>query len=221
MGATYVLSRLPGELGAYIGLTGARLDAADLLYTVLATHYVPSAALPELAAALASCADSSDVLSHLDRLAHGSGVQPDECSLARSRDTIDAVFASDRVEEILDRLEALGSGHDFAAATRATLLRMSPTSLKVTLRLLREARQDDAGGLGECLKREFRAMQRCVAPPADFFEGIRAALVDKDKSPKWAPSAVSDVSDAAVDEYFVELGERELSSHRLPGFDDV
>lgn len=103
---------------------------------------------------------------------------------------------------------------------RLLFARRSPTSLKLTLRLLREARAS-GDGLSACLTREFRAMQRCATPPSDFFEGVRAALVDKDRKPRWSPASVSGVSDAMIDEYFVALGSRELEVVPLPGFAQV
>ena len=97
--------------------------------------------------------------------------------------------------------------------------RVSPTSLKLTLRLLRDA--GDAP-LSECLRREFRASQRAMRPPSDFFEGIRAALVDKDRSPKWDPDALPAVSDAAVASFLANLGDRELELPLLtPAFKPV
>ena len=96
-----------------------------------------------------------------------------------------------RRKEIFSRLEA--GGGEFATKTRSVLGRMSPTSLKLTLRLLRAARDEQPARLSSCLSREFRAIQRAMAPPSDFFEGIRAALVDKDKSPSWSPARVAEV----------------------------
>ena len=137
-------------------------------------------------------------------------------ALAEHRETIDATFGAPTVEEILTLLSATPG--EFASATRQTLSRMSPTSLKVTLRLIREAEGEP---LSACLGREFRAVQRCVTPPSDFFEGIRAALVDKDRNPQWAPSSVEEVSDASVHEFFTSLGERELKLPLKSGFKEV
>ena len=226
VGGSHFLSRLPGELGTYIGLSGARLNAADLLYCGLATHHVPSAALPELQSALGTCASAGDVEATLKRL---SLAAPSElsCNLKEKREAIDAAFAFDSVEEILGKLDQMSAGGSaFASETLETLRKMSPTSMKLTLRLVREARAS-AGApapLTACLTREFRVVQRCVTickplGSDDFFEGIRAALIDKDRAPKWSPPTIEEVSDASVDAYFEPLGDKELNVPTLPGFE--
>jgi enoyl-CoA hydratase/carnithine racemase len=216
VGGSHFLSRLPGALGQYIGLTGARQKAADMVYCGLATHFVPSAALPELADSLATCTSAADVEACLARLG-ASGAEESESTLAQNRAQIDEAFSAATLEEICARLERMDG--DFAASTRAALGRMSPTSMKLTLRLLAQAKGET---LSACLRREFRAVQRCVTPPADFFEGIRATLVDKDKSPKWSPARIADVSDAMVDEFVAPLdGTPELAVECFPGFAEV
>ena len=227
VGGSFFLSRLPGEIGTYVGLTGERLYAADLLYCGLATHYIPSEALPDLKTRLEACTGRPDVDSVLAELkasptaanaSQGSGLEA-------YRAKIDAAFRYDTMEDIFAHLQREADQEDaFSAKTLKTLQRMSPTSMKVTLRLLREARaQSGAAPLSACLQREFRAVQRCVSVPSDFFEGIRAALVDKDRNPKWQPAALEDVSAASVDEYFADLGEREWTTPPClpPGFERV
>lgn len=219
VGGSHFLSRMPGALGAYIGLTGERLHAADLLYCGLATHYVPSSALPELRPSLTTCTSADDVEAVVTRL--GANPPPTEGAfLEARREQIDAAFGFETLEEIMSHLRSReAAGDEFAKATLTTLTRMSPTSMKITLRLIREARAEVSDTpLSSCLAREFRVVQRCVAPPSDFFEGIRAALVDKDRNPKWSPAAVHEVSAEAVDAFFAPLGERELALPRLPGF---
>lgn len=222
VGGSHFLSLLPGELGTYIGLTGQRLSAADLIYCGLATHHVPSQAMPELGPTLASCASADDVEAALARLGRDAELQPGESHLARARAEIDAAFAYDTMEEVVAHLQRIGEREPegFGAKTLATLLKLSPTSLKITLRLLREARagKDGPAPLTACLVREFRVVQRCVTPPSDFFEGIRAALVDKDRNPQWSPSSLEQVSAQDVDAYFAPLGAQELTIGQLPGF---
>lgn len=221
VGGSYFLSRLPGELGTYIGLTGDRLHAADLLYAGLATHYTPSEAVPALKAKLESCRSAADVAAMLSELADSpdAKIAAQGSLLEANRAAIDAAFAYDSMEEIVAHLAKVAEGGDeFAAKALKTLQRMSPTSMKVTLRLLREARTTGgAAPLSTCLQREFRVVQRCVTVPSDFFEGIRAALVDKDRNPKWEPSTLEGVSTSAVDDYFSALGDREwLTPPPLP-----
>ena len=228
VGGSHFLASLPGELGTYIGLSGARLHAADLLHAGLATHFVPSSALPELSPALSSCTSAADVDGVLTKLSQPVDALPADAkppTLAPNREAIDAALGYDSIEEILSALERMSAsstaGDDgkaaFAAATLSTLSKMSPTSLKLTLRLLREAREGQGvnAPLTRCLEREFRVVQRCVTPGKqlgsdDFFEGIRAALIDKDRKPVWSPSEPQGVGAADVDAYFEGLGDKEL-----------
>jgi enoyl-CoA hydratase/carnithine racemase len=188
VGGTHALPRLPGELGAYLGLTGARLKAADCVYAGIATHHVPSERLDVLVAALAEGGSAEAVLGDFD-------CDTDEAPLEPLRAAIDRHFAHDRVESIVASLEG---GDDWAQAQAATLAKMSPTSCKLTLRALREgARLDIAGAL----KNEYRIVC-AIKAGHDFYEGIRAQLIDKDRNPKWQPATFAEVSDAELDRYF-------------------
>jgi len=217
VGASYFLSRLPGGLGAYIGLTGARLGAADLMYTGLATHFLPSDKLANLEAELQGCATADQVSATLLQL--GSGARPEgdgDSPLSRARAEIDHCFAPSSVEEIESRLEQTES--EFAAVTLGTMRKMSPLSLKVSLRLIREG---GSLSLADCLQADFRTSQHCMQEGSDFFEGIRAALVDKDRNPKWGAASVSEVTREQVDAFFAPIGERELKISALAGFQSV
>jgi enoyl-CoA hydratase len=121
------------------------------------------------------------------------------------KELIDRVFAFDTVEEILEAL--LSAVSEFALKARQTLLEKSPTSLKVALRLLRAARASRS--LDECLIREYAAALE-VFVSRDFPEGIRAAVIDKDRQPKWSPPQVAEVTTAMVDAYFAPRGADEL-----------
>jgi len=201
VGGSYFLPRLPGRLGTYLGLTGARIGAADALYCGIATHYVPSDRFGALDAALAEGgADAIDAA--IARFAADPGPAP----LAEHRAAIDRCFAPDTVEEILAALEA--EGGDWARATRATLAAKSPTSLKVTLRQLRRGAGLD---FAEAMRMEFRLSQHFCAGH-DFREGIRAVVIDKDNAPRWRPDRLDAVSEAEVEGYFAPLpgGDLEL-----------
>ncbi len=197
VGGSHFLSRCPGQLGAYFALTGARLKAADMLYAGLATHYVPSAKLLALQAAL----ESGNADAAVAHFAESAGEAP----LAAERARIDRCFAADTVEGILEALAADGS--EWAQKTRATLLTKSPTSMKVSLRQVRTGAKHD---FEDCMRMEFRLVQRFMRGH-DFFEGIRAVLVDKDNAPKWNPATLADVTPAMVDTYFAPLPEGELT----------
>ncbi|MBV7257686.1 enoyl-CoA hydratase/isomerase family protein [Pacificimonas sp. WHA3] len=190
VGGTHALSHMPGEIGTYLGLTGARLKAEDCLYAGIATHYTQSGNVEGLITALASDVDSvTDVMVQFER---PPGQPP---ALKTHRESIDRHFAKTSVEEIM---ASLSMGDDWAEAQRDLLMRMSPTSMKITLRALREGADDDLAG---CLKREYRLVGNIKAGH-DFYEGIRAQLIDKDRKPRWNPSNLRDVTADMVDSYF-------------------
>ena len=183
VGATYVLPRLPGELGTYLGLTGARMHGADAVHAGLATHYVPRERLPGLAAALA--VDGAAALAE-----YCAPLPP--FTLAAHRAEIDTCFAGASVTDILARLAE--EADDWAAQTTATLRAMSPSSLVWSLVLIRAG----AGRtLERCLEAELAAARR-VTLHHEFHEGVRAMLVDKDRAPRWIPPTVEDVNPEAA-----------------------
>ncbi|MFF2110063.1 enoyl-CoA hydratase/isomerase family protein [Rhodococcus koreensis] len=179
IGASYFLSRLPGALGVYLGLTGARMSAADALYTGLATHFIDSESIQLVPATLADHPHRpvEEILRAL-----GSPSPVADSALAEHRGQIDWCFSADTLAEIDERLAATAG--DWAATTRETLSRLSPQSLQLTLELLAWGKQRT---LRECLDAEL-ALTRGVIRTPDFIEGIRAALVDKDRNPQWAAS---------------------------------
>ncbi len=189
VGASYYLSRCPGQTGVYLALTGARIKAADLLALRLYTHHVPSASLPELLSAIELEAPGPV----LTRLA----TAPAEASvLEPQRAAIDRCFAGNTIEEILARLRSEGGA--WAEATLMILSRMSPLSLRVTLRELREGA---ALEFEDCLRMEYRLVRRFMKA-SDFYEGVRAVLVDKDNAPKWKPATLAEATPEMVDAYF-------------------
>ncbi|MFB9904016.1 enoyl-CoA hydratase/isomerase family protein [Allokutzneria oryzae] len=198
VGGTYLLSRAPGELGTHAALTAARLTAADAIHFGLADHYVPAAKLPELVEALLEADD-------LDAVVRAHAEAPPASQLAQERRWIDPCYAADTVEEIVSRLRTSGEPAGEAAAKE--LLDKSPTSVKVTLKALRTAKVLD--GLGECLDLEYRIA--CVLLTGhDLVEGIRAAIIDKDRNPLWSPDRIEDVDRADVERCFAWLGADEL-----------
>ncbi|MFB7933851.1 enoyl-CoA hydratase/isomerase family protein [Streptomyces sp. NPDC056039] len=197
VGGTYLLALAPGELGTHLALTGAQIGAGDALLCGLADHYVPSEALERFVDDLAGL----PVREALDR-----HVRPaPEGELAGRREWIDSCFASDTVEEIVQRL--LAHGDPAAKETAETLLAKSPTALKVTLTALRRARR--LGPLERVLEQEYRVSCAALSAP-DLVEGIRAQVIDKDRNPRWSPATLGEVTDADVERFFAPLGEREL-----------
>ncbi|WP_310498537.1 enoyl-CoA hydratase/isomerase family protein [Sandarakinorhabdus sp.] len=185
VGGTHALARLPGQIGTWLALTGARLKAADCRYAGIATHYVPSAHLPTLCDLLAtSHEDVGAILASFDEDAG-------EAPMAAYRDAIDFHFGHDRVEDIVASLE---SGDDWAREQAAIIARMSPTSLKLTLAGLRA---NAAASIEDALILEYRMVCE-IRHGHDFFEGTRAQLIDKDRNPKWSPARLEDVIDDDV-----------------------
>ena len=195
IGAGYFLSRLPDHIGLYLGLTGTRIGLGDALDAGLVTHAVRQ----------------GDFESVIEGLAQGGAVEKTVRSFARKpapgplgaqRRLLATFFGAASVEAILERLDR--DGGEFARAVAQELRTRSPTSLKLVFRQLREARELS---LEQCLAMELRLALRALEAH-DFREGVRAALVDKDRNPKWQPSSLAAVGN--LDGYFASLGKDEL-----------
>ncbi|MEV7009258.1 enoyl-CoA hydratase/isomerase family protein [Streptosporangium sp. NPDC051022] len=197
VGGTYLLSRAPGELGTHLALTATSIGAGDAVACGLADHFVPSADLEELTAELSR----REVTEAVASFAHA--VPPGE--LAGQREWIDACYSAPTVEEIVQRL--LDSGESAAKEAAERIGGKSPTALKVTLRALRRARE--LGSLEEVLDQEYRVSCAALACP-DLVEGIRAQVIDKDRSPRWSPARLEEVTEDDVDRFLAPLGEHEL-----------
>jgi hypothetical protein len=187
IGATYLLPRLPGELGTYLGLTGLRLTGADAVHAGLATHFTPRASLADLSAALAH--DGPAALG-----AFNQTLPP--FSLAAHRADIDRCFGLATVSEIAAALEGLDA--DWAKEALKAMRHVSPSALHWTLRALRRGRTLD---LGRALDAEFALTKTTMAHP-DFIEGVRAMVIDKDRKPNWKPATLAEVDPAAIDKLF-------------------
>ena len=207
VGATRYLNRCPGRIGLYLALTGARIKAADMLYVGFATHHVSHERLAELTDALATIDwRAGEERAQVDAVLADFHQDPGAPPLRARRSEIDRCFAGGSVEAILDRL-AREDG-DWARETRATIERASPISLKITFH---QMKLGEAGvDIEQALALEYRMTQHVMAGH-DFFEGIRAVLVDKDQNPRWEHASLADISEADVARYFESLGERELS----------
>jgi enoyl-CoA hydratase len=194
VGGGWHLSRLAGRLGAYLALTGARLDGADCLWAGLATHYLPQAALAEAKDALTTDPDQAAAI--LQRLS----VAPPPAKIAAQADAIDRLFASDRYEDILAALAT--DGGEWATATLATLAGKSPQTCKVALRQLRESL--DCADFAANMAMEYRIGSRVLLRP-DFAEGVRAVILDKDHAPLWNPPVPEAVTEDLLDAIFAPL----------------
>ena len=204
VGGTYLLSRSPGEIGTYFGLTGQTMNGPDAIYARFADAVVPSARLPALREALTRVrpgATSDEVRKLIAGFATGEKSGP----VAAMEPAIDALFGHERMEDVIKALKADGS--EFAQKTLKTLGEKSPRGMAVTLKLLRLARK--ASTLEGCLVREYRAALE-VFRSDDFREGVRAAVIDKDRNPKWSPPDIEDVTPQMLAPYFTEIGADEL-----------
>lgn len=187
IGATFFLPRLPGQLGIYLGLSGARMQGTDAIHAGLATHFVRREDLPKLSLALA--ADGPGALGP-------QTTSVPDFSMAPQRAAIDFCFGVNGVAEIVRRLE--GVGDDWAHRTLAMLRTVSPSALCWTLEALRR------GGdmtLPQCQAAELALTRNAMRHP-DFAEGVRAMVVDKDRKPKWQPARIEDVDPAVIASMF-------------------
>ncbi|WP_137679758.1 enoyl-CoA hydratase/isomerase family protein [Aurantiacibacter suaedae] len=197
-GAGYTFARLPGRLGQFLALTGARLDGAECLWAGLATHYLDSAAIDEAKARIAAQPERAEaILSELS-------ATPPPARLAGNADNIARHFASDQLEDIVASLAA--DDGKWAGKELAAVSAKCPTTSKVALRLLAEgARRED---FAEEMAREYAIVCRMIVR-SDFAEGVRAVLIDKDNAPVWNPARPEDVSEAMLDAIFAPLPENE------------
>jgi enoyl-CoA hydratase len=199
VGASHILSRLPGGLGLYIALLGARLSASDLIYAGIATHFVPSAALHALKEDIIA-SDGLDILQVLD-----SSAKPEtglDSSLCRHRMDIEECFAGKTsMLAIAEALEKNGS--EWALQSLASLRKLCPMSLCVTVQQMKRGRDLS---LMDCFIMEYRMSQRAVGRH-DFVDGVRAMLIDKDGSPTWQPATWEGVEELDVQSFFEPLGQ--------------
>jgi enoyl-CoA hydratase len=194
VGGGWYLSRLPGRMGEFIALTGARLDGAECLALGIATHYLPIAALDGAKAKI--IADPGSIPSILESFA----VPAPEPKIVAHYEIIDQLFAGQTVEGILAALEADGSF--WSLAQRTTLRTKSPQAMKVSLHLIRQGRHMPS--FEDEMRQEFAVASRVVQRP-DFAEGVRAVIVDKDNAPRWQPATVEGVTDHVIDQIFAPL----------------
>ena len=199
VGAGDFLSRLNGQFGMYLALTGARCKWGDCLQTGLATHAVSQDKLEDLRASIIEQGNPRPALEQY-------AVEVDFETNAETRSLIAECFNTDKLEEGINLLkQKADEGNDFAKETLATLLARSPTSLMVTWRAMKQCKPL---GLDDCLKLENRVAHHMM-DNHDFYEGVRAVLIDKDNEPHWQPENLAGVTDEIVDSYFQPV-EKEL-----------
>ena len=198
-GGTYLLSRAPGHTGLYLGLTGARMNAADAIFAGFADSYVPGEALAKLIEALA-VGDAPD-----RTIARFSQKAPDG-ALAALQDKITQVFSAPDILSCVRRLDELAAGGDEWADKTLTMVRKnSPLSVATTFTAVHKARE--LATLEECLELEYCFSHRALSGH-EFLEGIRALVIDKDRKPDWRPATLEEVSPEMVENVLAPLGEK-------------
>jgi enoyl-CoA hydratase len=198
VGATRFLGCAPGRIGLYLALTGGRANAADALYLGLARHFVPQDRFDALIEALSS--EGGSVEAVLARFTADAGTS----RLKSLRPAIDRCFGRDSLEGIVNALR--DEPGEWAKEALAAMERASPLSLKLAFRVLQRGQGMD---LGDVLRLEYRAMMHVIAGD-DFYEGVRAVLIDKDQRPRWRYRSLAEVTERELERHFEDLGEGEL-----------
>lgn len=201
VGATHFLSRCPGRIGLYLGMTGTRLGPADALWAGIATHYVPAAELGALKEALAGAAGAGDPLAAIEDVLATSHRDPGPAPLAERAGAVERCFAAGTPAEVAALLgEERGT---WAAQALASFAANSPTAIAVSFRQLVAGKTlcfDDA------IRQEFRLACSFVAGD-EFYEGIRALVIDKDRAPRWQPASFADIEPSVLDRLFAGVGD--------------
>jgi enoyl-CoA hydratase len=196
IGSSWFLPRMPGMTGLYLGLTGRICGRADAYYVGAATHCIAAAHFETVKAAMIEAEPIDPIVDGLHR-------PPGKSELEDLREPIDRIFGPPSLDDILRGLEReAGQWQDWARETLETLQTRSPLSLKVTFEQLKRGKSYK--NLKEALIVEYRLATRMMRQP-DFLEGVRAAIIDKDRSPKWHPPSLSQVSAAFVESFFEPL----------------
>ncbi|MEZ0196805.1 enoyl-CoA hydratase/isomerase family protein [Pseudomonas qingdaonensis] len=204
VGGSYFLSRIPGELGTYLGVSGVQIQAADALYCGLADWHIDSARLSTLDERLNTLKWSEHPLKDLQGVLARLGTQTlDNPPLAALRPAIDHFFALPDVASIIEQLRAVtvGDSHEWALKTADLLATRSPLAMAVTLEMLRRGRHLN---LEDCFAMELH-LDRQWFEHGDLIEGVRALIIDKDKQPRWNPATVAELSRSRVDQFFEGL----------------
>ncbi|MGJ4939739.1 enoyl-CoA hydratase/isomerase family protein [Bradyrhizobium sp. HKCCYLS1011] len=205
VGGTWLLSHAPGELGTYFGLTGQTMNGPDAIHARFADTVVPSEKWPALREVLTKLRPGT-LSSEVERLIEGFAIGENAGPVAALQDRIDRWFGHDSMHDIVAALEQDGS--ELALSILKALREKSPRGMVVTLKLLRLAR--NASSLQDCLVREYRAALE-VFRSDDFREGVRAAIIDKDRNPRWSPPEIDAVTPEMLAPYLAEIGADELT----------
>lgn len=199
VGTTYILARLPHKIGYYLALTGARISLDDCIAAGLIDHHVKSEQFPDLIYALADTSFEVDEHETVTNIIKTFSIPAENSTLLQQSDVIEKCFSEKTIEKIIKALEDMSDNR--CNEIVSILKTKSPTSLKVTLRALQEAENLD---FDEAIQMEFRLTNQFLQGH-DFFEGIRAVLIDKDQTPHWKPATLKEVTTASIKKYFESL----------------
>ncbi|WP_133130816.1 enoyl-CoA hydratase/isomerase family protein [Legionella yabuuchiae] len=195
IGASHLLSRCPNQFGTYLALTGNRLNAAEAYELGLVRYVVPAEAMKDLLDDLMKQDLSQDTLAKIESCLNRY-TRPYSSDMSTLCEYVNSAFNFNEVEDIVDYLKS--KQEDWYHETLATLQAKAPLSLKVTLRQMKKASMMN---LAQCLTMDFNLVNHFMRGN-DFYEGVRALLVDKDKQPKWQPSHLEEVTEQMVSSYF-------------------
>lgn len=209
VGGSYFLPRCPGKSGYYLGLTGARVNVADAFELGLVDHVIASENIDKIISTLAETPMNEDPDHTINTALNGFEVDAGTPSVHEHIEHINQYFAGDDIEDIINQLKH--SEIDWCLQTAKLLEAKSPTSLKITLRQLLDGAKLD---FDACMQMEFRLVNRILAGH-DFYEGVRAQIIDKDRKPKWQPAHLDDIRTSDIEAYFANLEESELHFHSV------
>ena len=206
VGGGWLLAQLPITIGLWLALTGARLKSIDLMKTGLSNYYIESKNIQNLKNEIFKnpSKDHQQITNLIDKF---SGQISGESIIEKNQVEIKEIFEQENIEEILNKTYSLSqNGSEFSKNTEHELKGKSPTSLKITFKQIHMATEMS---LRDALIMEYRMVQRCQAS-GDFYEGVRAMLVDKDRNPQWKPSNLDKVDEIWVNHFFEPLHEKDL-----------
>ena len=198
VGGSFFLSRLRNNVGMYLALTGSRIKSSDAIELGIAEYYIESENYDEIFNKLSEGYSPTEILSSF----HSNKINSD---LKNNFEKINKLFSGDSLEEIINKLESDQS--DFAQKNLSLLKSKSPTSLKITFRQIKNGAELD---FEDCMRMEYRMVSK-VMSDHDFYEGVRALIIDKDNKPLWKPGNIDEISDETIDEFFKNLENNELN----------
>ena len=197
VGGSFFLSRLKNNVGMYLALTGSRIKSSDAIELGIAEYFIQSENFDDIFKQLSEGITPDEVLSSFNSNKVNSDLKNDF-------EKINELFSGNSLEDIFERLE--NDNSDFSQKNLSLLRSKSPTSLNITFRQIKNGSELN---FEDCMKMEFRMVTK-VMNDHDFYEGVRALIIDKDNNPAWKPETVEEVSDEEIDEFFKYLEDNEL-----------